>query len=192
MTREEKVKKAQKLRADDLTYEAIGERLGASLATAYRWLNPEYEERQRAVSRAWKRRTAEPCEKCGELKDYTNDSVLCGRCGYEAIYGERNEEILAMWNKGEPGWFIGEQLGMSETAVLSWINNQRLRKGEDIPLRRARDRDRWDEIASLWCEGLTQREIGERLGLTGRDIGGRVQNMRLAGIDLPRRTKAAA
>lgn len=51
--------RAVQLRAAGLDYGLIATYLGVSQATVYRWLNPDYEERQRRVSLAWKDRNRE-------------------------------------------------------------------------------------------------------------------------------------
>ena len=51
MSRASKITKARKLRAQGLTYREIGERLGMTLSTIKRWLNPTYAASQRAANR---------------------------------------------------------------------------------------------------------------------------------------------
>lgn len=47
MTREEKIQEAERLRADGLSYRAIGERLGVTNSTVLRWLNPSKDDQYR-------------------------------------------------------------------------------------------------------------------------------------------------
>lgn len=49
-------------------------------------------------------------------------------------------------------------------------------------------------IVAWWAGGLTGREIGERLGWSGRDVGAEMHRLRAKGYDLPlrRRRKQAA
>lgn len=55
--------------------------------------------------------------------------------------------------------------------------------------RGSRREARWRLIAMWWGEGLTYREIGERLGWTTASAGMEVHRMREAGWNLPRRPK---
>jgi hypothetical protein len=55
----EKRAEAARLRALDWKYADIAAHLGTSTATAYRWANPDFDERSRAASRLWKDRNPE-------------------------------------------------------------------------------------------------------------------------------------
>lgn len=79
---------AQTLRASGLSYSKIAARIGVSTQTVYRWLNPEYAERQRAVCRANKERYRGTCESCGAQTSGCNGpgtaAKLCRACYIEA------------------------------------------------------------------------------------------------------------
>jgi len=89
-----------------------------------------------------------------------------------------------MWEAGEPTSYIAKQLGMSENAVLAWVDRAR-GNGREISLRRLRNRELWPEILALRKQGLTNREIGERLDSNQASIENMIQNMRKAGIKVP-------
>jgi transcriptional regulator with XRE-family HTH domain len=75
VSREQKIAKARKLREQGLTYDAIGERLGVSDTTAYKWLNleraKEYIRRdianpaRRKYKTEWERNNRAECPSCG-------------------------------------------------------------------------------------------------------------------------------
>lgn len=48
---------------------------------------------------------------------------------------------------------------------------------------------RRQQIQSLWCEGLTLREIAERLGTTKGCVGVEINRMRADGVDVPYRNR---
>lgn len=87
--------RAAELRATGLTYQAIADELGVSWATAYRWSDPEKEQRQREMSLAYKRRIHGTCERCGAVTNYSghgiNASRFCAPCG-SVVGGEIQRE----------------------------------------------------------------------------------------------------
>ena len=191
MTREQKIAQAQRLRNEGLAYREIAKRVGVSFSTAHRWLNPDYAERQRKISReAKKRRQIKDCIDCGAKLAYDRQhNDRCQRCQHEHDYGERNARIFAAWERGEDAPTIAAREGLTSKAVSSLVDHHRRLYGKPLPLHRERNRHLWDEIEPLWREGLTSAEIGERVGLSGHDVQSRVQQMRAAGIDLPHRNR---
>lgn len=130
------------------------------------------------------------CEICGGPTNGSNGrdaaSDVCREC-HEQRNAERNAEIIRRWNEDEPQWYIAEQMGLrSEEQVKGAIDRAR-KRGEGVSLHRRRNRSDWPEIERLYREGLTYREIGERLGISPANAANRVSRMRTAGIDLPRR-----
>lgn len=112
----------------------------------------------------------------------------CDRC-HKARNAERNERIYAAWNEGEPGWYIAEREGMTETDVLNLIDRARRRYGRDLALHRKRNRTDWPEIERLYREGKRIGEIAEALGENYDNVARMVIAMREAGYDLPPRSR---
>lgn len=137
-----------------------------------------------------------PCKGCGKAiyDGSTNPPDECGQCKYRRIYGERNERIREMWEAGEPTQRIGEQLGMSESTVRHWVDSHRRIYGENLPLRRCRNRELWPKIQERLQAGMRQFEIAADLDEPPARIGSAIRNMRKAGWDVPparpRRRKA--
>lgn len=129
------------------------------------------------------------CKLCGAVTNgYDGPGTaaeVCIDC-YETRNAERNAEIIERWNEGEPEWYIAEEMGLDGIAVRSVVQIAR-RHGGQVALHRKRNRTDWSEIEQLYREGLTYREIGERLGISFKNAAARVSTMRAAGIDLPRR-----
>lgn len=74
----------------------------------------------------------------------------------------------------------------SQSTVRGWVDHRR-KKGEDLKLRRARNREGWPKIQRLWLEGKTHSKIAETLGTARDNVGTAIDNMRRAGLDMPRR-----
>lgn len=131
--------RAAVLRETGLTYDEIARYLAVSRNTVYRWLNPDYEEHQRAISLAWKDRNRErkrahdrehmrkPCPVCG--RDMMRHSEMCQGCR-SAIAGVRRTVTEGMWAQGWPIREIAEVLGVGTT----YFAPMRAR-GWDLPLR---------------------------------------------------------
>jgi DNA-binding CsgD family transcriptional regulator len=130
------------------------------------------------------------CDVCGRRDNGSEgkrESYVCVDCQYEAEYGERNRRILAAWERGETGKQIAAREGMTEEAVLSWLDHHRRVNGEPIPRHSARRRSRWEAIKRLWNEGRTGPEIAAELGISEGNVWMTVRYMREAGIDVPPR-----
>lgn len=63
-------------------------------------------------------------------------------------------------------------------------------RGEEVQLHRKRNRSDWPEIERLYHQGLTYREIGERIGDSLGGVGNKVARMREVGYDLPTRWRS--
>lgn len=83
MTRAEKMAEAARLR-DYMTYAEIAAQLDVAKSTVYRWLNPEFAERDRVKCRAVKERYRGTCATCGAPTNGSNGpgtaSDTCGNC----------------------------------------------------------------------------------------------------------------
>lgn len=99
---------------------------------------------------------------------------------------ECNARIVRAWNEGEPEWYIAEREGLSGGQVRGVIKSARER-GERVELHRKRNRSDWPEIERLWNAGWTGGEIAEAIGDSASGVAQKIENMRKAGIDLPRR-----
>ena len=73
---------AQEHRDKGWSYKRISRELGVGESTVYRWLNPEYAERHRAVSRQLKQRYRGTCIDCGNPTSYAGigDKISAERC----------------------------------------------------------------------------------------------------------------
>ena len=74
----EQRQEAQALRAQGLLLREIAEEIGVPKATVTRWLNPEFEKRERAKAKKRKYAKHRKCKSCG--KRISNTSVLCLAC----------------------------------------------------------------------------------------------------------------
>lgn len=73
----------RRLATESISFRTLARELGVSSSTLYRHLNPDHAERQRAVSREWKRRQTGVCERCGSVTHYSSGggvSKLCATC----------------------------------------------------------------------------------------------------------------
>jgi len=151
-------------------------------------LTGTHRKRKWCSERCRKAQYSTPCKSCGG-PTYggngrgPNPPKVCAYCA-ATRHAERNETLVEMWEAGEPTSYIAKQLGMSENAVLAWVDRAR-GNGREISLRRLRNRELWPEILALRKQGLTNREIGERLDSNQASIENMIQNMRKAGIKVP-------
>lgn len=77
-----RIEEARRLVGEGATFRAVAAELGVAPSTVYRWLNPEYAERHRATSRAWKQRQRGTCDHCGGETKFDGRVVrdICGAC----------------------------------------------------------------------------------------------------------------
>lgn len=137
MTRDEKIARAGELRAQGWAYKRIAADLGIAYNTAYRWLNPDYAELQRLISRDWKARHSQArsavdmrrsrdvrCVYCdvitGALDDADNPCCLACQRAQDEPCGERctrcHEGVLTHAGDGLCG-FCREELYLRQVAA---------------------------------------------------------------------------
>jgi transposase len=142
------IQRARKLREEGWGYQRIADRYKVSVATAYRYSNPESLERKREndaryrdknrdrrrkQDRESRLRTRPNCPRCGN--PMAHRSVLCEGCRADEV-DRRARQIEKWWAEGLPIWEIAEELGWSE--VHAGVEIVRLReKGYKLPYRRA-------------------------------------------------------
>lgn len=185
-----RVAEAVRLLRDGLAPLEIAGRLGLSRSMTYQLLTDPTDEKNRAR----KVKHGGTCESCGARTSYGNGdgpARLCNRC-YRAQYAERNAEIERRWRAGKTAVEIAADLDVSPAAVQSWVDTQRRKHGRDLPLHRRRNRELWPEIERLWNEGWTIARIAAEVGIEEGNCGFRIQAMRRAGWNVPRRRRARA
>lgn len=135
--------RAAVLREAGLGYNDIARYLGVGIGTVYRWINPEHEKHQRAVSLAWKDRNREanrardrqhlqdikdPCPNCGTLKSHNRAQCL----GCFTVTAEVRRTLAeGMW---ADGWLIREINDALGWTAPGGITSMRPR-GWDLPHR---------------------------------------------------------
>ena len=71
-------------RAKEIGIKPAARELDLHHSTVYRWVYPDYDVRQRAVSLAAKHRRKQPCIRgCGNLVSYDSTSGICNACHIE-------------------------------------------------------------------------------------------------------------
>lgn len=146
LSREQKLVRAKELRGSGLTYREIGEQLGVSTGTVYRWLNPERvapyrngrainPERARALDKRYSRekRYYVDCPQCGNKMH--QDSSLCEGCRADDV-DRRARRIEAWWAEGKLMREIADLLGWSRGRLSMEFSRLRA-KGYGLPYRRA-------------------------------------------------------
>lgn len=101
----------------------------------------------------------------------------------------RYAEGLAEIDAGAgPGWAadLAAAVRAGERPVVQCARE----RGEEVQLHRKRNRSDWPEIERLYHQGLTYREIGERIGDSLGGVGNKVARMREVGYDLPTRWRS--
>jgi transposase len=172
--------RAQALRREGLTYKAIAEQLGSTKGIIYRWLNPAFAERQRANSRALKRRYAGTCETCGAKTSGRNGpgaaAPVCANCltwTEEDIIDAMREWAAAHdgipprstdWRKVKDGY---PSFNATIIKRVGW-NELLLRAG--CQLHQDRRPQTQAEIERMLREGASTREVAERVGTTEGNI----------------------
>jgi excisionase family DNA binding protein len=151
VTREQKIAKARKLRAQRLTYSEIAARIGVSRSTVYRWINPERTapyrngravdpERTRLVNRIYNRTHRAECPSCGgEMNRGTGrKGGICEACHADEV-DRRALNIERWWAEGLTLNEIADALGWSAGHVKNEFHHLR-EKGYDLPYRQLRGR----------------------------------------------------
>ena len=103
-------------------------------------------------------------------------------------------QILAQWNAGKGATEIAETLGVTRNVVIGHVSRLRargidVREGQGAASSRPRAPRRADavfeaenrEIITLWEQGFSPQEIGDRLGLSRIVINSRVKKLREQG-----------
>lgn len=177
MTREQKIAKARELRGQGLTAREIAERIGAYESTVRNWY------------------LGGTCA-CGAPIDGSSRVKAPRRCAEceRTRFAERNRRLVEMWEAGEPTWYIAEKLGMTETAVTSWVEVERKQHGASLSLRKlggnaAERKDRHRQMIEWWREGKSNAEIAELAGMTNANcVNQTFVMMRRKGWDVPAAT----
>lgn len=148
MTREQKIEHAEQLRSQGLTYRDIAALVDTAENTVYCWLNPDYAERNRARSRAWKARNKSAvrehdraydeahkgrCRECGNAVNRRRDGCICMPCR-EDKRDCRARQIERLWAEGRSLKEIAAELGCTVKSL--GVRMVALRKmGYDLPHR---------------------------------------------------------
>ena len=151
MTRDEKIAEARRLRAEGLTLQAIGERLGVSHATVWKWLNPERHREhvlkqearpeRKAAKRAWENehdRGECPCGATLGVGARRHGIKVCRDCFDEMRAvgtAMRRERIAEMWARGLKQREIAAEIGTTRPTISVEMSRMRA-AGWDLPLRR--------------------------------------------------------
>lgn len=156
MTREQKIAKARKLRAQRLTYSEIADRLGVPLSTVHRWINPERTapyrngravdpERARLVDRIYNRTHRAECPSCGGEMDRGTGRKggICATCRADEV-DRRARQIERWWAEGLTLNEIADALGWSAGHVKHEFHLLR-EKGYDLPYRYSLSKSRFPE-----------------------------------------------
>lgn len=138
-----------------------------------------------------RRRTlyAGTCIDCGGPTDGSNGRARaperCAGC-IAHLNDERDARILEAWERGATGEHIAATEGLTYPQVRGVIEHRRRRHGVAIPLHRRPNRELWPVIEKRWLAGDWGTEIAADLGISQQNLSMMIQNMRQAGIDLPR------
>lgn len=89
------------LRRSGVSCRRIASETGVSYSTVYRWLHPDYAERQRHLSREAKMRRTGRCVNCGATTRYNGHeravSALCHACACRRA-GDERRDTGPIWN----------------------------------------------------------------------------------------------
>lgn len=111
------------------------------------------------------------------------DAIMAGASGFTLKEVLASEVVASIRTIGAGGSLLDPQ---TTTSLLRWLHRQQ----EQIdPVHRLTERERM--VLELIGEGLTNREIAERLDVGVRAVKGDVSKL-LAKLDIQRRTQAAA
>ncbi len=115
-------------------------------------------------------------------RDALMDAILAGAAGF-VLKGVVGDELVKSIRTAGAGESL---LNAKETsAMLAWLRRQ---QEQDDPLRVLTERER--EVLELIGEGLTNRQIGERMFLAEKTVKNYVSQL-LAKLDMKRRSQAA-
>lgn len=116
-----RTEQVEQLRAEGLTVQQIGKRLGMSRSTVYRILHPEYAERDRRNARAYKRELGETCAACGAPTKYNGHrgtvSERCFRCATTAARDYDHDLIVRLRLTGLTQHEIAVHVGCAQPTV---------------------------------------------------------------------------
>lgn len=151
MSREQKIKRAQKLRERGLTYKEVGSELGVSPSSAFdyvtgkvseakrRWVR-EHPERVRAqniarnaAKREWE---AGECSKCGGRVADIKRAGRCEKCHHaeeRAAAIQRCERLIELRKRGLLNYQIAERENVSTAVVANLLCRASRRYGLTVP-----------------------------------------------------------
>lgn len=185
MTREEKVAKAQILRAEGLKLREIAKKMGVAVQTVNSWLcDPDGSK-----AKARKASYTGICSECGGPTPYGGGRVTlrCGDCR-RGLHVERDDKIAQRWEEGKSNRSISAELGLSEGAVHG-VTAKGVRSGTLKPHRLGGDADereaRRSQIIAWRREGLTNDEIADRLGTSKASVSVMFQWCVKKGLEVP-------
>lgn len=139
-----KIAEARELRDEGLHPLEIARRLGVSLTTVRRWLNPDEAARNRAGSYAWKKKNPDAARRagggtCTTCGGHTSSLrvVECQSCRRRKAE-DRKRLIVERWSQGASLQDIADELGSSVSAVgvtVYTIREQHPELHDKIPYR---------------------------------------------------------
>lgn len=161
LSKDRRIEKAKRLRGQEgLTYREIGERLGVSTRTAYRYVNPGVEAKDRATAQRYKDRNREAlrayhrrynqthkgeCPQCGGEMDRSTvrRGGKCEGCHADDVH-RRAGQIEGWWAADLPLKEIAANLGWS-LSRLSVEMHQLREAGYRLPYRSVHRKPRFPE-----------------------------------------------
>lgn len=185
--------RARELAAEGLGVNQIASEIDVPQATVRRWLNPQTAERDRLSSRRHKEKRRRECRNCGKKVWYT--SMLCADCSRQAQRDNRywtQERVIraiqewAMvngkpptatdWMRAGPGHPAATGIYGQRGCFRYW--NDAIAAAGFTPNRTSPGpgKSKWSksEARRLREEGLTDREIAKRIGVSPSAIGQRI------------------
>lgn len=192
---EELKRRAFELYEEGLSCKKIGSELDVPSTTIRRWVVPGENERSMRVSRAYKARQKKRCIDCGAKVWMT--SVRCPQCASKAQRSKRvwtRERVIkamqewAKANNGHPptvkDWSHASEENPSATSLSGYPSapfkswNEAIKAAGFEPRRSGPGpgMSKWskEEARHLREEGLTDREIARRFGISASAIGQRI------------------
>ncbi len=164
MTREQKIEKARRLKAMDVRIVAIARGLSEPVATVRGW----------TFDVPWPERECCVCEN-KFTPDHGNRKVCCGENARKRFHDDHARTKCA-------------DCGVDCHSGSSYRGVARCRGCYVESLKREKA-ERDDLIVSLWNQGLSLAQIGERLGTTVGSIGVSINELRHAGRHVPYRNR---